>query len=369
MGNETTVCFVLATSAGGVGRHVRMLTAGLVARGMRVQVLGPAATEESFGFTGAGAEFTAVEIADRPRPTADLAAVRQLRRHVRRAGAGIVHAHGLRAAALAALALGRRSPRRPRLIATLHNAPVTGGRIAAVYGVLERIVARRADSVLGVSPDLVQRMRSRGARSVGRALVPAPPLPLPAHNVGAIRADLDALTRPILLTVARLAPQKGLGLLLDAARNWADRPDRPLALIAGEGPLRAELEERIAATGLPVRLLGDRSDVADLLSVADVVVVPSVWEGQPLIVQEALRVGRPIVATRVGGVPDMVGEGAELVRPGDPAALARAVNRVLDDSGFAAVLAAKAAARGLTLPGEDDAVDHVCGIYAEATHA
>lgn len=371
MGNDATVCFVLATSTGGVGRHVRMLTVGLVARGMTVRVLGPAATEETFGFTAAGAEFTAVEIADRPRPAADLAAVRRLRRLLRRSGMrpGIVHAHGLRAAALTALALGRRGGGRPPLIATLHNAPVTGGRIAAVYGMLERIVARRADSVLGVSPDLVKRMRDRGARSVGRALVPAPPLPLPAHGVGAIRAELDALTRPIVLTVARLAPQKGLGTLLDAARNWADRPEPPLALIAGEGPLRAELEARIAATGLPVRLLGDRDDVADLLSVADVVVVPSVWEGQPLIVQEALRVGRPIVATRVGGVPDMVAEGAELVPAGDPAALARAVAGLLDDPRRARLLAAQAAARGLTLPGEDDAVDHVCGIYAEATHA
>lgn len=371
MGNDVPVCYVLATSAGGTGRHVRTLAAGLVARGTRVRVLGPAATEETFGFTAAGAEFTAVEIADRPRPVADLAAVRRLRTLLRGPGAEpeIVHAHGLRAAAITALALGRHGAGRPPLVATLHNAPITGGKIAAVYGVLERIVARRADTVLGVSPDLVQRMRARGARATGSAVVPAPPLPPPTRGTAGIRAALDAGTRPILLTAGRLAPQKGLGTLLDAARSWADRPDPPLALIAGDGPLRTELQARIAATGLPVRLLGNRDDVADLLAVADAVVVPSVWEGQPLIVQEALRAGRPIVAARVGGVPDMVGDAAELVPPGDPAELARAVIRVLDDSELAGALAARAAARGRTLPGEDDAVDHVRGVYAEARAA
>ncbi|HEY3685466.1 MAG TPA: glycosyltransferase family 4 protein [Streptosporangiaceae bacterium] len=380
MGNDLTVCYTLATSAGGVGRHVRMLAAGLAARGARVRVYGPAATEEAFGFTAAGAEFTAVEIADRPRPSADLAAVRRLRRLLTGRGAdrpSVVHAHGLRAGALTSLALGKRDGRltdeRPPLVVTLHNAPVTpgggpgaGGRFAAVYGVLERVVARRADRVLGVSPDLVDRMRDRGAASVGRALVPAPELPLPAHGVAAVRAGLGAGDRPILLTVARLAPQKGLGTLLDASRTWAGRPVPPLVLIAGDGPLRAELAARVADEGLPVRLLGDRSDVADLLSVADVVVVPSVWEGQPLIVQEALRVGRPMVATRVGGMPSMIGEGGLLVPAGDAAGLGHAVAEVLDDPELAGLLGAKALARGLTLPGEDDAVDHVCGVYADA---
>lgn len=361
-----TVCLVLATSAGGVGRHVRMLAGGLAARGVAVRVAGPAATEEAFGFAAVGARFTAVEIADRPRPAADLTAVRRLRALLRGVDAPrVVHAHGLRAAALTALARGRRGAGRTPLVATLHNAPVTGGRVAAVYGVLERAVARRADRVLCVSPDLVDRMRARGAVSVGRAMVPAPDLPLPARGAAAIRADLDAVTRPILLTVARLAPQKGLGTLLDAARHWRTRAEPPLVLIAGDGPQRAELSARIEAEELPVRLLGDRSDVADLLSVADVVVVSSVWEGQPLIVQEALRVGRPIVATKTGGMPTMIGDGGVLVPSGDPAALAAAVTRLLDDDRLSGVLAAKAATRGLTLPGERDAIDHALGIYAE----
>ncbi|RFU38981.1 glycosyltransferase family 1 protein, partial [Actinomadura logoneensis] len=91
----TRVALVLGTSAGGVGRHVRSVAAGLVERGARVAVFGPAATEELFGFTGAGARFAELDLADRPRPVSDARAVARLRRLVR--DADVVHAHGLRA--------------------------------------------------------------------------------------------------------------------------------------------------------------------------------------------------------------------------------------------------------------------------------
>lgn len=372
MSGELRVCYVLATSTGGVGRHVLTLVRGLTtgdARydGTRVAVLGPTVTEDAFDFVAAGATFAPVEISDRPRPVADLAAIRRLRRLLGGRHGGrpeVVHAHGLRAAALTALAL-MALPTRPPLVVTLHNAPVTGGRVAVVHALLERLVARRADRVLGVSPDLVERMGVRGARAVGPAVVPAPALPAPARTVAEVRAELDAGHRPILLTVARLAPQKGLGTLLDAARGWAERTVPPLVVVAGDGPLHGELQARVASEDLPVRLLGARDDVADLLGAADVVVVPSVWEGQPLIVQEALRAARPIVASRTGGVPDLVDGAAVLVPSGDAAALQRAVTGVLDRDGRARRLAAAAAARGRTLPGPQAAVAHVREVYAD----
>ncbi|MFI6519497.1 glycosyltransferase family 4 protein [Spirillospora sp. NPDC050679] len=385
------VALVLGTSAGGVGRHVRSVAEGLAARGARVLVCGPAATEERFGFTAAGARFAEVDLADRPRPVNDAKAVARLRRLLR--GADVVHAHGLRAGALAVAAAARVAPGPLRfgrgavpLVVTLHNAVITGGRTAAVYGALERVVARGATRVLGVSPDLVERMRGLGARSVGDALVPAPAprsQPGPAARAD-LRAELGVGDRPLIVTVARLADQKGLPTLLDAAAGWARREPRPLVAIAGDGPLEPVLRSRIEAEGLPVVLLGRRSDVPALLAAADVAVVPSVWEGQPLIVQEILRAGRPLVATRVGGVPVMVGadrpvrrgpdgpllhgpesEAALLVPPGDAAALERAVGRVLDDPALAVRLGAAAAQRAATLPTEADAVDQLAGIYRE----
>lgn len=384
----TRVALVLGTSGGGVGRHVRSVAAGLAGRGASVVVCGPASTEEAFGFGAAGARFAEVDLTDRPRPIQDAKAVARLRTLLR--DADVVHAHGLRAGALAATACARVAPGPlrfarggPPLAVTLHNAVIAGGRTAAIYGALERLVARGARTVLGVSPDLEERMRALGARDVRHALVPAPaPSELPGPAVRAdLRARLGVGDRPLILTVGRLADQKGLPALLDAAAGWAGRTPEPLVAIAGTGPLEGALRERIDREKLPVRLLGQRDDVPGLLAASDIAVVPSVWEGQPLIVQEILRAGRPMVATRVGGIPGMVGatpprEGGPLVRgpeseaallvpPGDAAALERAVGRVLDDPALAVRLGAAAAQRAATLPTEDDAVEQLAALYAE----
>ena len=366
------VAVVLATSAGGVGGHVRSVVAGLTARGARVVVLGPSSTEELFGFGAAGARFVAVEIADRPHPAADARAVARIRRLTR--GADVVHAHGLRAGGLTALAPGRAVPsalrtRSPPLVVTLHIAVIAGGVTGAAYATLERIVARGAAEVLAVSPDLEERMRSLGAEEVTRALVPAPPRRRSEDTAAQakLRADLGAVDRPLVAVVARLAEQKGLPMLLDASAGWARRTPAPLVAVAGDGPLEAPLRARIEAENLPVRLLGRRSDVPELLAAADVAVVSSVWEGQPLIVQEVLRAGRPLVATRVGGVPGMVGEAAVLTPSGDAAALETAVTHILDNPEFADRLASAASRQALRLPTEEDAIDQLTTVYARAT--
>jgi glycosyltransferase involved in cell wall biosynthesis len=357
------LAFVLGTSTGGTARHVRMLAAGCAARGLPTEVLGPAQTDRDFAF-GAGTalvHFTAVEIASRPRLIRDLRAIARLHRLIGAGQPDVVHAHGLRAGALAAIAVAfvRSSP---ALIVTVHNAPPASGATGAIYRVLELIVARNADSVLCVSADLEDRMRAAGARRVGHAVVPAVPISLtsnvPAETRAAIRAEFGACPgQALVLTVARLSAQKRIGLLLDAAARWDDIEPEPLLVIVGEGPLAAELQARAASLGLTVRFAGQRADVPALLAAADVFVLPSMWEGQPLILQEALRAGVPIVATRVGGNPELAGEDAAiLVPPGDALGLADAVRTVLSDPALAARLRLAAAARASGLPGEDAAV-------------
>jgi glycosyltransferase involved in cell wall biosynthesis len=169
------------------------------------------------------------------------------------------------------------------------------------------------------------------------------------------------------VTVARLSEQKGLDLLLEAAGRLASRADAPLFAIAGDGPLEGPLAARIAREGVPVRLLGRRDDIPDLLAAADLVVVPSRWEGQPLVVQEALAVGAPVVATAVGGVPALVGDAAVLVPYGDADALAAAIASVLDDDALRGRLAAAARRRAEELPDEADAVAAVLAVYRELT--
>jgi glycosyltransferase involved in cell wall biosynthesis len=377
------VAFVLGTSTGGTARHVRMLAAGCAARGVAAEVFGPARTNRDFAFgaiAGGQVSFTPVEIAGRPRVLHDLRAIRRLRRLIAAWRPDVVHAHGLRAGALSAIALAFVRPTaydpRSGLVVTVHNAPAAGGTTGAIYRVLERIVAHSADSVLCVSADLEERMRAAGARRVGHAPVPAatvsgagvsgagvsgagvsgagvsaetpPPWPLP----GAPAPD-----RPVVLAAGRLAAQKGFGTLLEAAARWHDMEPEPLVVIAGEGPLEAELKARAAGLRVDARFPGHRDDMPALLAAAAVFVLPSTWEGQPLILQEALRAGVPIVATRVGGMPELTGEDAALLVPVcDASRLAGAVRSVLTDPPLAARLRRAAADRWRDLPDENDAV-------------
>ena len=120
-------------------------------------------------------------------------------------------------------------------------------------------------------------------------------------------------------------------MLIDAAAELAGHPRRPLVVVAGEGPAREELAARIRERSAPVRLLGERTDAADLLRAADLAVLPSRWEGSPLAAHEALQAGAPLVATAVGGLPALAAGAAVLVPPGDAAALAAQLRRLLDD--------------------------------------
>ncbi len=363
------VAFVLGTSTGGTARHVRMLAAGCAARGVAVEVFGPAQTDRDFAFSalaGGQVSFTPVEIADRPRVARDLRAIGWLRRLLAAWRPDVVHAHGLRAGALAAIALAFVRPTvyhpRPALVVTVHNAPAAGGVTGAVYRVLGLIVARSADLVLGVAPDLEERMRAAGAGRVGRAVVPAARVSAETREALPLPGNPDP-ARPVVLA-AGLAAQKGFGTLLEAAAMWRDLRPEPLLVIAGEGPLEAALKSQAASLGLDTRFPGHRDDIPALLAAAAVFVLPSTWEGQPLILQEALRAGVPIVATRAGGTPLLTGEDAALLVPaGDPRQLADSVRSVLTDPALAARLRKAAVDRGNALPDEDDAVADAMAEY------
>ena len=403
-----TVTVVLGTATGGTGAHVRSLVAGLAERGIAVRVAGPSSAGARFSLSEVPlVSFTPVEIGNRPR-AGDLAVMVRLRRLLPRGAPGaVVHAHGMRAGALTVLALtGVRGGGRPGVVVTVHNAPPSGwGAAALVYRLLERVVAAGADAVLCVSPDLERRMGRAGARRVRRAVVAAPGVPAgpvamratgePAARVAspvdapvpvdaaadspdrdvaaATRADVPsagvaATGRPLVLAVGRLAPQKGFDVLLKAAAGWRDLEPMPLVVIAGDGPLARDLRARAVALDAPAVFLGHSDNVSALLAAASVFVLPSRWEGQPLVLQEALRAGTPIVAARTGGVPSLTGEDAALlVPPGNARALGTAVRAVLTDPLLAARLRAATRARAAALPGDDDAVTAALAAYASVT--
>ncbi|MFD9910801.1 glycosyltransferase family 4 protein [Streptomyces sp. NPDC059063] len=355
---------VLGGGSAGSSAHVRSLATGLAARGVRVTVCAPAEADHVYDFAGCGARHIAV-----PR-SSDPASVAALRAAC--ADADLVHAHGLHAALRAALALaGRRTP----LVVTWHTRAHASGARARVLRMLERRVAKAAVVVLGTSSDLVDRARSRGARDARLAPVA---LPEPRRSEAAAdgdaegprhkaRAELGAVDRPLLLAVGTLEAHRGYDVLLDAAHAWSGLDPVPLLVVAGEGPERPALQARIDAEGLPVRLVGRREDVPELLAAADLAVLPSSWESRSLLAQEALHARVPLVATAVGGIPELVGDAAELVPYGDAGALAAAVVRLLTDDARRAELKDLGRAQAATWPSEDETVAQVLSVYDELT--
>ncbi|UCM87137.1 glycosyltransferase family 4 protein [Streptomyces marincola] len=349
---------LLGGGGAGTGPHVRSLSEGLVARGVRVTVGAAPPAERRYRFTTAGARFVPVTA----RTTfAALGTVAELC-----ADADLVHAHGMRAGLLAALALRRR---RTPLVVTWHARSTAPGPRAHARRLIEHGVARAASVVLATTSDLVDRARGRGARDARLAPVALPPCRVPEDGAGGrkLRAELGAVGRPLLVAEAGLDRSQTPGLLLAAAQGWRRRTPQPLLALAGDGPERSALQRRIDREGLPVRLVGRGTGTGALLADADVALLVARWAGRAPLAEEALRRGVPLVATAVGGVPEVVGGAAVLVPYGDPRALGAAVDALLADPDRRAALAVAGRARAATWPTEDTTVAQVLSVYDELT--
>jgi glycosyltransferase involved in cell wall biosynthesis len=352
-----SVLLVLAQSTGGIGRHVKSLAEGLPARNIDVTVCAPPSTIAGLGLDQAGVRLV-------PAPLGELGAapLRATRRALREeaARADLAHAHGLRAAAACVSFI----PKTP-LAVTWHNAPPGDrpGRLA--HAALARYVARSTDLTLAASDDLAADAGAAGAKLVRSAFVAAPALPAVARGASAVRAELGAGDRPLVLAVGRLHQQKRFDVLVAAAADWVDQEVPPYVVIAGEGPARAELAAQIESTGASVRLLGVRHDIADLMAAADVVALPSEWEARALVAQEALRAGVPLVTTDVGGLRSLVGDAALTVPVGDAVALRIAIESILTDDDRRARLIAAGLARATSWPDEQASLDELAGAYLD----
>lgn len=353
---------VLGGGNAGSSAHVRSLAAGLVARGVNVTVCAPVEAAHTYDFAGVGADHVHV-----PR-SSDPASVTALRAAC--AHADLVHAHGLHASFRTALALSGRSV---PFVVTWHNRAHVEGARAHLLRLLERRVAKAATVVLGTTSYLVDLARRTGARDARLAAVA---LPRPRGHAdpddsdclhAKIRAEVGAMDRPLLMAVGALDGHRGYDVLLDASRAWCRLDPVPLVAIAGEGPLRGELQRRIELEGLPVRLIGRRDDITELLAAADLALLPGSREARSVLAQEALHARVPLVAADAGGIRELVGDAAELVPYGRPEALARAVVRLLGDPERRKLLGDKGAHQAATWPTEDETVAQVLSVYDELT--
>lgn len=324
------VLLLLGPSAGGIRRHVATLRDGLSAAGWTVETAGPRGVLDGLG----GVDH---EISISTSPATVLRAARRIRALA--SDFDVVHVHGLKAGVCAVAA--RVHPR----ILTIHNVVLdeASGAGAATLRRVERVLPAMMDRTVAVSEEI--RQRFRGARGFARidVIVPAGPTPHPDRDATQVRADLGVGDAPLVTTVARMHPQKDLPTMLRAARKVLDhRPDVRFVIV-GDGPERPTIEAEHRALGLgdAVILLGARANAADELAAADVVALSSRWEGSPLVVAESMLLGRPVVATAVGAVPEAVvdGQTGRLVPPGDADGLAAAVIDLLEHPDVAARLA------------------------------
>lgn len=386
----TRVLELSAQAAGGVRAHIRQVSQLLAKDGHQVLLAGPSNVISPAPGAVGGACLRTYQIDIGARPSgADLKALRQLKQLA--TTAQVIHAHGLRAGALAVLAAKRLpAAKRPRVVVTLHNLPVGSAPTRLVGKALHLVVVKGADYVLTVSPDLLEKAKQLGLKAGEIAVVPAPARSLsdcagtassetdfgttasldPASGPGAgsgpgigSGSGLDAgsgcasssaassKAAPRVLTIARLAPQKGLDLLLETATLIKQCGIDFTWLVAGDGPLKAQLNQQIATAALPVKLLGRREDIGALLSQADVVVQTSYWEGQPLTLREAMQASRAIVATDVGGSAYTLAGCGQLVEP-QAGPLADAVVAVISDPKRRETLEAASRAAVAKIPGE-----------------
>ncbi|MGH2994746.1 MAG: glycosyltransferase family 4 protein [Gaiellaceae bacterium] len=313
------------------GRFLADTVERLRARGLEVEVVAPVSSYRDFGLAYGGGVVANL----RRRPWAAPLLVGSMARAARRAArrVDVVHAHWLPAALPAALS-GR------PFVLTLHGTDVELARRAPA---LARPLVRRARVVVGVSRALTEEAERLGARD-------ARFVPNGVHLPQETGAEADP---PEVLFAGRLSPEKGIEDLLAVA-------DGLELVVAGDGPLRHRVPQ--ARGMLP------RAELYRLFDRAAVVVFPSRRDGFPVACAEAMAHGRAVVASSVGGLPDMVVDGKTglLVTPGDRPALRAAIDRLLADRQLRRRLGEAARARIAELAGWGRVIDETVAAYEAA---
>jgi glycosyltransferase involved in cell wall biosynthesis len=318
---------VMGRSAGGIATHVSLITEALDGSELSVDIAGFPDQVVSMP-----KPVMALEIPDGPRGHSQ--AVRRLRSYLRQGDYDLVHAHGLRAGIDAALAA---RPLDIPTIQTVHNLVRTDvvGRVgAAFFRWAEPLSVRLTQHTFAVSEEIARHLRSRSPRLAAKIEIlylGVGAVPAANRSPAKVRAEVGVPENAkLVVTASRLSAQKAVQVMLGALGRL---PDDVVLLVLGQGPDEQELKATALAMGLGerVRWLGWRDDSADWINAADVFSLSSNWEGVPLAAQEAILLGTPVVATEVGGMPELIEDrsSGRLVPKGDPAALAEALQQVL----------------------------------------
>lgn len=369
----TAILFVIDNlEFGGGERGFLQLVRALAADGWAVSVAAQGGGPFEAGVRAAGATFEPVTMTSR----AGLGTVVRLRGLVRAGGFALVHSQGARADFLTRLALlGLPAP---RLVSTV-QMPVDGFDVSplrrGLYGLFDGLGRGRVDRFIVVSRALQRLLTAERGLDVGRVVLVANGVETdrltPAARrqmAGPARRELGVGdTTPLVGAAGRLVAQKGFGDLVGAMPHVLARVPGARLAIAGDGPLRGALAGRARAAGLADLLMpGFQADVSRFLAALDVLVIPSVREGFPMITLEGMALGLPIVATAIEGVVEQIEPDTDglLVPPGDPGALGAAIARVLEDRALGERLGQAARRRAVALFDVSRMLDATRQVYA-----
>lgn len=274
-----------------------------------------------------------------PAPLRDLLTLRRLTRRFQQARYDIVHTHTSKAGFLGRIAAERAGV--PMVVHTPHGNIFHGyfSQVSTrMFVWMERHAARRTDRIIeltsgGIAEHLAEGIGQREQYEVIFSGIDTHPFDAAMARRDATRAALGITPQELLVGgVGRLEPVKGFTYFVEAARLLAGAEPSARFVLAGHGALERDLRAQAAPLGDRFRFLGLREDVPDLMAALDVLVVPSINEGMGRVLLEAGAAGVPVVASRVGGIPDVVddGETGLLTPPRDAAAVAAAVRELLE---------------------------------------
>jgi len=331
---------------GGAERHILNL-AGAIDPG-KVEIAVCCLFAAPFKEIASGAGVLALSVPMRHK--ADFGVVGKLAALLWDAGADLVHTHGVRANLLGRLAA--RQAGKKKVITTVHSLlerDYPGFFTCLANSWVERATRGLTDHFIAVSRELKEKLVAGGLPE-DKVTVIYNGIPLeefrPPADPGAVRARLGiARETPMVGIFARLHTVKGHRYFLAAAREVLARRPGVRFLVVGDGPLRPALEEQARGLGITDRVVftGFVEDVRPLMAGLDLLVISSLWEGFGLTAVEAMALGTPVVATEVGGLPEVVrhGETGLLVPPANPEALAGSIVWMLEHPEAAGEMAGK----------------------------
>jgi glycosyltransferase involved in cell wall biosynthesis len=263
----------------------------------------------------------------------DLKALREIRKHVRDGAIDVVHTHGYKADLYGYIAARRE--KKP-VVATCHNWRDVGSALR-LYNRLDRMALKRFDAIAAVSETVAEKLRLAGVPA-GRIRTVPNGIDVHAFDDASARSASSLSEGPVIGVVARLDLQKGFAYLFEAVRGLSESHPGLRVMIVGEGPDRAAIDTMIRSLGLEnrVTLAGQREDMPAVYAAMNIFVLPSLNEGLPMTVLEAMAASLPVIATRVGAIPAVIADGNTglLVEPGDVPGLRSAIDRLLADSGL-----------------------------------